>query len=201
MGKWLKGLVVVCACMFWVASVQAAHGGGAAGGGHGQATGGGGLGGMLPPPPAVMLKLILDHAADLNLTDEQKQKLAAIQKALPAQPDKPPAPDAEMKELMKKMRDAIKAGDKEEAAKIREQIAEKLKQLNPEGTKAMDAIKAVLTADQVAKLKELWKSMPKGHGAGGHGDQGGQGGQGAGKHGGGQGGQGGAPGGDAPFPF
>jgi len=188
MGKWLKGLLLVCACVFWVASAQAAHGGGAQGGGHGQAQGGGGLGGLLPPPPGVMLKMILDHAADLNLTDEQKQKLAEIQKKLPAQPDKPPAPDAELKELMKKMRDAIKAGDKEEAARIREQIADKLKQLNPEGTKAMDAIKAVLTADQLAKLKELWKSAPKGPA---HGGQGGQGG----------GNKGGAPGGDAPFPF
>ena len=201
MGRWLGALVLIGACVCWVASVHAAQGGGghgAGGGGHGaggadqggggadQPGGPGGLAGLVPPPPQAVLEFIMQHAADLKLTDEQKAKLAELKKTLPQTPPKPPMNDPEMKELFKKMREAMKSGDKDQAQELRKQMAEKLKQANPEGQKVMDAIKAILSPEQAAQMKELWKQQgPRGGGRG----QGGEGGKGE-KRGGGQPGQG-----------
>jgi Spy/CpxP family protein refolding chaperone len=136
---------------------------------------------MMPPPPGAILDFIAEHAADLKLTDEQKAKFAELKKKVPAEPPKPPMNDPALKDLMKKVRDAMKSGDKDAADAARKELADKMKALNPEGAKLMDEIKATLTADQLAKFKELWKAQaPKG----GHGGQGG-GGQGGGGHGGG----------------
>lgn len=208
MGRWLGALLLLSACVMWSASVTAGQGGGGRGAGGGQEGGGpgggerqpggpGGFGALLAPPPGMVLDFILQHDGDLNLTAEQKAKLEELKKNLPPPPEKPPAPDAELKELFKKMREAMKNGDTETAKALRQQIAEKLKQANPEAGKTMEAIKAVLTPEQLEKFRELWRSTAKG------GEGRGQGGQGGGNQGGQRGGSrgGGGPAGASPCPF
>ena len=181
MRRWLGAIALLCACGCWVTSVHAGDGGGAAKGG-GERGGPGALDRLLPPPPAAVLYLILQHATDLKLTAEQTAKLTELKKALPQTPPKPPLSDPEVKELFKKVREAMKNGDKDQAQELHKQLAEKLKQINPEGQKTMEAIKAILSPEQVTALKELWKQQAP-HG-GGHG-QGGQGEKQGGGHGGG----------------
>ncbi|MCY3022872.1 MAG: Spy/CpxP family protein refolding chaperone [Planctomycetota bacterium] len=175
----------------------------AAQGGDGQdAQGQGGPGPMLPPPPGTILDFVMQHAADIKLTDEQKKKLEDLKKTLPPPPEKPvkPVKDPELMELYKKMMAAKQSGDTDAVEALRKQIADKIKQIAPDGGKCMDGLKAILTPEQMAKLKELWQATQKagaGRGAGGQG--GGHGGGQGGPHGGAKGGgRGGAP---EPCPF
>ncbi|MCY3019099.1 MAG: Spy/CpxP family protein refolding chaperone [Planctomycetota bacterium] len=164
MSRWLGVMLLVGACVCWTASVIAGQPGGGPGGGHGPGGGEkpGGPGAMLPPPPPAVLFFIMDHADDLKLTDEQKQKLAELRKLLPPPSEKPAVPDPALKALFEKLHEAMKSGDKEAAAKVREEMAEKMKQLHPEGEKVMEGIKGILTQEQLAQVKELMKSAPKG---------------------------------------
>lgn len=189
MSRWLGAILLMAACVCWTATVNAANGGGAGGGGNAGGDQGGGPGGpggrggfgMMPPSPGAILDFIGEHAADLKLTDEQKAKFAELKKKVPAQPPKPPMNDPEIKDLAKKVRDAMKSGDKEAADAARKELSDKMKTLNPEGARLMDEIKATLTAEQMAKFKELWKAQaPKGgRGGQGGGGAGGRGGAGA----------------------
>lgn len=147
MSRCLCGLLLICRCLFWAASARA----GDAGAGRQP----GGPEPLLPPPPGVILNLLSQHAADLKLTDEQKKKLEEIRKEFPPPAENAAGPDQEIRDLVKKFQDARKSGDKETAQALRKQIAEKFKELHPKAAKVIEAIKAVLNADQLAKLREL----------------------------------------------
>jgi len=178
MSRWWGGLLLVSGFLLWPGSAGA---GDAGGGGHRP----GGLDPLLPPPPGVLFNLISQHAADLKLTDEQKKQLEEIRKDLPPPAENSAAPDPAIRELIRKFREAMKSGDKDTAQSLRKQVVEKFKELHPKAAKIIEAIKALLTPDQLEKLRELLKSERQERGQGGQGGKKG-------------GGAGGSP---APSPF
>ncbi len=124
---------------------------------------------------------ILDHAKELNLTDDQKTKLEALAKATPAR--EPGAMREQMKEhpelrdTMKEMKAARESGDQAKVKELRAKIqttigAEPAK----DGTKPAEAraeaaakIATILTPEQMKKLKELRESGAMGPAAKGPG--------------------------------
>ena len=69
---------------------------------------------------------------------------------------------------------------KDTAQALRKQIVDKFKELHPKAAKVMEAIKAILTPDQFAKLRELLKAGREQRGQGGPGGKKAGGGAGAG---------------------
>ena len=106
---------------------------------------------------ANLFKLALQHAGEINLTADQKDKLAKIKTDLDTQEAKLKE-DPELVSLYAQVKDARKSDDREKAKQLQKQIRETLDKKG--GDPAVGAAKeaeSVLTAEQIAKIKEIQK--------------------------------------------
>ena len=104
-----------------------------------------------------VLKPIFDHAADLNLTDEQKTKLDKIKSDLDAAEEKVKS-DPEVVSLQSQIKEAKAANDKDKMKTLHKELKDLIEKKggDPSAAALKDA-DAVLTPDQLAKLKEIEK--------------------------------------------
>ena len=121
----------------------------------------GGKGGMMGDGP---IAFILEHGKDLNLTADQIKSLEALKEKVAAAVEKA-MQDPEVRKIMQEMRDARKSGDKDKMQSLREEL-QGLRQKDGAGEKLFGALKDILNADQLSKLKELRQESGKGLGAG-----------------------------------
>jgi hypothetical protein len=106
-------------------------------------------------------KLVIDHAAELNLTDDQKQKLLKLRDAATADFDKL-KDDADLKALLAQAREARKSGDQQKAKELHKQLRDEIEKKGGDPlAKAVRDGEAQLTADQLTKLKEIQSGKGK----------------------------------------
>jgi hypothetical protein len=106
---------------------------------------------------ANLFKLALQHATDINLTADQKEKLAKVKTDLDAQEAKLKE-DPELSSLYAQIKDARKSDDREKAKQLQKQVRDTLEKKG--GDPALAATKeaeSILTADQIAKIKDIQK--------------------------------------------
>lgn len=127
----------------WAAEGEARDGKGEGKGPRGQARGN-------------QIEALLKHAADLNLTAEQKTKIEALKQKFEKEREAIQQ-DPEAKELFKQIAEARKANDEAKLKELREKVREAIKKkIGEGGTEGpLAEIKAILTPEQLAKLKEL----------------------------------------------
>jgi Spy/CpxP family protein refolding chaperone len=110
------------------------------------------LGPMGPRMTPVRMKELL---AQLDLTSEQKEKIAALQKALE---EKTEEQQKALAELRTKRQEA--GQDQEKLAAVRKETAELVAKNEADRKKLMDDIMAVLTEEQKKKFEELQRPAP-----------------------------------------
>jgi hypothetical protein len=105
-------------------------------------------------------KAAIEHAADLNLSADQKEKLIKLRDEANAAFDKL-KDDPDLKSLLAQAREARKSGDPQKAKQLHKQLRDELEKKGGDPlTKAVEDGKAALTADQLAKLKEIIAGHP-----------------------------------------
>jgi Spy/CpxP family protein refolding chaperone len=116
-----------------------------------------GKGAKAPVRDAVLLKYALQHSADINLTDDQKEKLTKLKATIDDQQEKLKT-DPEISSLREQMKEARKNDDKEKAREIAKQIKD-LSETKGGDTlqNALKEAEGILTAEQTAKLRDLQK--------------------------------------------
>ncbi|QQE11970.1 Spy/CpxP family protein refolding chaperone [Planctomycetota bacterium] len=102
---------------------------------------------------------------DIELTADQKEQIKEIhQEATAERKEWNEENRDKLDSLKEKLRDARKAGDKEEAAKIHKEI-KTLMETGPRRSETFEAVKNVLTADQVEQfeknIEKLRENKPK----------------------------------------
>lgn len=101
--------------------------------------------------------MILEHRADLGLTETQVQKLTALQEEIRGKLKQ----DPQMREAFKQMRVAKQNGGDD--AKAREAMREVLKEkMGKEREELKEKVEAILTKDQLAKVHDLMPQRPQG---------------------------------------
>lgn len=111
--------------------------------------------GMQKRQEVQFFKLALEHAADLNLSDDQKEKLTKLRDSALTEFEKL-KDDPDMKALFAQARDARKSGDQKTVKQLYKQLHDELEKKGGDPlAKAVEDGKAMLTADQLAKLKEF----------------------------------------------
>jgi len=102
-----------------------------------------------------LFKLALEHAADLNLSDDQKEKLIKLRDTASAEFEKLKN-DPDLKALLAQVRSARKDGDQQKAKQLRKQLRDELEKKGGDPLlKALEDAKGTLSSDQLAKLKEF----------------------------------------------
>ena len=109
------------------------------------------------------LKVFTDHAADLSLTDEQKTKLEKIKADLDTAEEKLKS-DPEVVSLQAQMKEARQSGDKDKMKTLHKEFKDLMdkKGADPAIAAVKDA-EALLTPDQLAKLKDFEKEAKGAH--------------------------------------
>jgi len=97
------------------------------------------------------LAKIIEHAQELGLSDDQIKKLEEIQAELKADRQKA-MQDPAMRETMKEMMEARKAGDKAKLEELHKQMAEKMK---PQLMDLKAKLAGILTQEQLQKVGEM----------------------------------------------
>ena len=148
---WLAGIVVVLSVpSLWAGQARA---------NAGEAKG---------EPRTPVIDLVLNHAADLGLTADQKTQLEALKEKV-EKAREAARQDPAVQDLIKQLAAAKKADDE---AKLKE-LREKMRELMSKGiADVREAIKGILTPDQAKKLHEL---LGEQKGARGNKNPGGQG--------------------------
>jgi Spy/CpxP family protein refolding chaperone len=114
------------------------------GGGHAA-----GLGGIF--------KAIADHAADLNLTDEQKDKLQKLKSDTEAAAEKIKG-DTEIANIQAQIKEARQAGDKDKTKALHKELRDAMDKKGGDPLlAATKSAEAILTPEQQAKLKDFQK--------------------------------------------
>jgi Spy/CpxP family protein refolding chaperone len=98
------------------------------------------------------------HVQELSLTPEQEAKLKALQVEMEKQIDAM-VDDPEYQSLQKKMQEANKAKNTDEAKNVLQQIKDFRAQKAPTATQASKFILAILTKEQNSKLGELLRAQ------------------------------------------
>jgi Spy/CpxP family protein refolding chaperone len=153
----------------------------AAGGGDKGGQGQGGQGGDQPgprrPPPGGPLQEILDHAKELNLTEDQVAQLEALKKDF-----RPPPPPGDKAGKREKRGDKPNGDGQKPAGDMGGDKPEKPRDPPPPPPNEKQAelfakIREILTPEQMEKLREIHEKQPKPPGGkggqGGGGDKGG----------------------------
>ncbi len=106
---------------------------------------------------AALFKLALSKSAEINLTDEQKEKLLKLKAVVDEQNEKLKN-DPELASLHAQMKDARKNDDKDKAKELNKQIRELTDKKSGDALQtALKDADGVLTAEQTAKLKDIQK--------------------------------------------
>ena len=106
---------------------------------------------------AAIYKLALQHAAEINLTDEQKEKLLKLKAVVDEQNEKLKN-DPELTALHAQMKEARKNDDKDKAKELNKQIRELTDKKSGDALQtALKDAEGVLTAEQTAKIKDIQK--------------------------------------------
>jgi len=106
---------------------------------------------------AALFKLALAKAAEINLTDEQKEKLLKLKAVVDEQNEKLKN-DPELASLHAQMKEARKNDDKDKAKELNRQIRELTDKKSGDALQtALKDAEGVLTTEQTAKLKDMQK--------------------------------------------
>ena len=101
---------------------------------------------------------ILSHVQDLSLTNDQETKLKALRADMEKEIDAL-VEDPEYQALQKKMQDARKANNTDEANNVLQQIKDFRAKKAPTATQAAKLITTTLTKEQNSKLGELLRAQ------------------------------------------